>query len=72
MQKAYFFSVDYANGSLFVVNGPEFREDVIQIRGYTFDMETGNVTSKFGSFVDPHDIAVSSDSKEVSQSSSLL
>lgn len=28
-------------------------------------MMTGEVTSKFGSFVDPHDIAVTSDAKEV-------
>lgn len=65
------FSVDYANGSLFVVNGPEFRDEVIEIRGYAFDMTTGGVTSKFGSFIDPHDIAVSSDAKEVRQSGEL-
>lgn len=57
--------MDYANGSLFVVNGPEERADVIEIRGYTFDMSTGEVTSKFGLFMDPHDIAVTSDGKEV-------
>lgn len=28
-------------------------------------MAHGNVTSKFGEFVDPHDIAVTSDAKEV-------
>lgn len=50
---------------MYVVNGPEFRDDVIEIRGYTFDMATGDVTSKFGSFVDPHDLAVTADAKEV-------
>jgi hypothetical protein len=28
-------------------------------------MASGEVTSKFGSFVDPHDLAVTSDAKEV-------
>lgn len=28
-------------------------------------MANGNVTSKFGEFIDPHDIAVTSDAKEV-------
>lgn len=60
-------SVDYANGSLFVVNGPEFRDELIEIRGFTFDLNNGDVTSKFGTFVDPHDIAVTSDAKEVKQ-----
>lgn len=56
--------MDYANGSLFVVNGPENRNGV-EIRGFTFDVNTGDVTSKFGSFVDPHDIAVTTDAREV-------
>jgi hypothetical protein len=57
------FSVDYANNSLFVVNGPV--EHKIDIAGYTFDMKTGDVTSTFGTFHDPHDIAVTSDGHEV-------
>lgn len=51
-----------------MVNGPQFRDKVIEIRGYTFDMKTGDVTSKFGSFVDPHDLAVTPDAKEVNAS----
>lgn len=31
-------------------------------------MTTGDVTSKFGSFVDPHDLAVTPDAKEVNAS----
>lgn len=58
-----FTSVDYANGSLFAVNGPEHR--YVEIRGYTFDIESGKVTSKFGTFLDPHDIAVTHDAREV-------
>lgn len=61
---AFATSVDYANGSLFIVNGPDL-QDHIEIRGYTFDMVTGNPTSKFGEFIDPHDLAVTSDAKEV-------
>lgn len=53
------------------MNGPEFRQDVIEIRGYTFDMTSGVVSSKFGTFVDPHDLAVTSDAKEVIYSLSL-
>lgn len=61
---SFFISVDYANGSLFVVNGPDLQEHV-EIRGYTFDLNSGDVTSKFGLFIDPHDLAVTSDAKEV-------
>lgn len=61
----YCYSVDYANGSLYVVNGPDNREHLIEIRAYTFDMSSGYVSSKFGSFVDPHDLAVTPDAKEV-------
>lgn len=32
-------------------------------------MASGEVTSKFGDFVDPHDISVTPDGKEVSESS---
>lgn len=56
--------MDYANGSLFIVNGPD-RQDHVEIRGYTFDLVNGNPTSKFGEFIDPHDLAVTSDAKEV-------
>ena len=49
---------------MFVVNGPDNREEV-EIRGYTFDINSGEVTSKFGEFSDPHDIAVTADAKEV-------
>lgn len=62
-------SVDYANGSLFVVNGPD---NQVEVRGYTFNLGSGEVTSKFGKFVDPHDLAVTSDGKEVSCSNKLL
>ena len=58
------FSVDYANDSLFVVNGPE---DVRNrdVAGYIFDMNSGEVSGKFGTFLDPHDIAVTPDGREV-------
>lgn len=61
------YSVAYANNNLYVVNGPEFREDVIEIKGFIIEMSTGNVISKFGNFTDPHDIAVSDDGYEVKQ-----
>jgi peptidylamidoglycolate lyase len=57
------FSVDYANNSLFVVNGPEGQDR--EVAGYVFDMNTGDVSGKFGTFLDPHDIAVTSDAREV-------
>ncbi|CAH1711919.1 unnamed protein product [Chironomus riparius] len=58
------FSVDYANDSLFVVNGPE---DVRNrdVAGYIFDMNSGEVSGKFGTFLDPHDIAVTPDGREI-------
>lgn len=59
------FSVDYANGTFFVVNGPENRHHVIPIKGYTFDLKSAAVTSQFGDFKDPHDIAVTADGSEV-------
>jgi peptidylamidoglycolate lyase len=60
------FSVDYAQGSLFVVNGPTyFENDGNEVAGYEIDMKTGKVLSKFGSFKNPHDIAVLPDGKEV-------
>lgn len=59
------FSVDYANGTLFVVNGPENRPAVIPVRGYTLDLQSSALKSQFGDFKDPHDIAVSVDATEV-------
>ncbi|CAO1339233.1 unnamed protein product [Diamesa serratosioi] len=59
------FSVAYANNYLYVVNGPELREDVIEVKGFIIEMSTGQVVSKFGNFTDPHDIAVSEDGKEI-------
>lgn len=53
----------YALNTLFVVNGPEPQKR--EIGGYGFDMTSGDVTLKFGSFLDPHDIAVTSDAREV-------
>lgn len=61
------FSVDYAKGSLFVVNGPTFFANAdSEVAGYEIDMKSGKVVSKFGSFKNPHDIAVLPDGKEVS------
>lgn len=62
---SYNFSVAYANNNLYVVNGPELREDIIEVKGFIIEMSTGNVISKFGTFIDPHDIAVSDDGNEV-------
>lgn len=56
-------SVDYANDSLFVVNGPDLRKR--DVAGYIFDMNSGEVSGKFGTFLDPHDIAVTPDAREV-------
>lgn len=67
----FFYSVAYANNNLYVVNGPELREDVIEIRGFIIEMSTGNVISKFGNFTDPHDIAVSDDTNEVTHKIAL-
>lgn len=57
------FSVDYANDSLFVVNGPDVRNR--DVAGYIFDINSGEVSGKFGTFLDPHDIAVTPDAREV-------
>ena len=58
------FSVDFAEGKLFVVNGPEIVNQHA-VGGYAFDMTDGAVIEKFGSFSNPHDLAVSSDASEV-------
>lgn len=60
-----FSSVDYANNSLFVVNGP-VNVDRRDVAGYIFDMNTNEVSGKFGTFIDPHDLTVTSDAREVS------
>lgn len=57
-------SVDYANNTLFVVNGPDFNQDR-EIAGYGFNMNSGDVSIQFGKFLDPHDLAVTSDAREV-------
>lgn len=48
-----------------MVNGPESKER--EIAGYGFDLISAEVEIKFGSslFLDPHDIAVTSDGREV-------
>lgn len=48
---------------MFVINGPE--SQAREVAGYGFDMTTGEVSIKFGTFLDPHDIAVTSDGREV-------
>lgn len=58
------FSVDYAAGKLFVVNGPEVSK-AHAVGGFAIDMNSGTVVEKFGSFSNPHDLAVSSDASEV-------
>lgn len=47
------------------MNGPESQkvEKVREVAGYGFDMSTGEVSFKFGKFLDPHDIAT--DGREV-------
>ncbi|KAG5679523.1 hypothetical protein PVAND_009086 [Polypedilum vanderplanki] len=57
------FSVDYADDRLFVVNGPEQHER--EVAGYIFDMNTNEVVGKFGNFLDPHDLAVTSNAREI-------
>jgi hypothetical protein len=36
------------------------------VAGFIFDMGTSEVVGKFGAFLDPHDLAVTSDAREVS------
>lgn len=66
------FSVAYAKGNLFVVNGPELFSDsniYHEVGGFVIDMSTAKVTSKFNyngnALSNPHDIAVTSDKTEV-------
>lgn len=57
--------MDYANNTLFVVNGPERPSDKREVAGYGFNLNTGDLCLKFGNFLDPHDLAVTSDAREV-------
>uniref|UniRef100_A0A336K1Y5 peptidylamidoglycolate lyase n=1 Tax=Culicoides sonorensis TaxID=179676 RepID=A0A336K1Y5_CULSO len=61
------FSVSYAKGQFFVVNGPELQGH--EVSGYVIDMSTGNVTSKFNingsSLSNPHDLSVTSDATQI-------
>lgn len=36
-----------------------------EVAGYIFDMNTNSVVGKFGHFLDPHDLAVQDDGREV-------
>lgn len=66
------FSVAYApinGGQLYVVNGPQFSQSFHAVMGFTIDMQTQAVISKFAPsdnvFDNPHDIIVSPDGNEV-------
>lgn len=67
------FSVAYAKGNLYVVNGQELdsrNTDIYhEMSGFVINMTTGEVTSKFGptdtNLSMPHDIAVTKDGKEI-------
>lgn len=66
------FSVAYAKGNLYVVNGPEIDQtsDIYhEVKGFVINMTTGEVTSKFGptniNMTSPHDIAVTKDGSEI-------
>ena len=58
------FSVSYASGKLFVINGPEV-SNAHAVGGFAIDMNSGAVVEKFGSFSNPHDLAVLADASEV-------
>lgn len=64
------FSVAYApinGGQLYVVNGPQLRNDGGEhiVGGFVIEMKTKNVIAKFGRMENPHDIIVSPDGREV-------
>lgn len=45
-------------------NFSEFN-DKREVAGYGFNMDTGDLCIKFGNFLDSHDLAVTSDAREV-------
>lgn len=66
------FSVTYSpvqGGLFFVVNGPEFRQLPVPVRGFVISAKGPNydkVISEFGlNLKNPHDLAVSADAKEI-------
>lgn len=67
------FSVAYAEGNLFVVNGPEILhpsgDQYHEVNGFVIEMNTAKVVSKFGpndrNMLSPHDLAVTRDGSEI-------
>lgn len=64
----------FVGGRLIIVNGPTSvfgadSEDYNEVRGYVFNMKENKVVGKFGpnnmQFANPHDVAVTTDGKEV-------
>ncbi|XP_012282254.1 peptidyl-alpha-hydroxyglycine alpha-amidating lyase 1 isoform X2 [Orussus abietinus] len=63
------YSISYALGKLYLVNGrDQFILNDVHVRGFSIDIDTGNIVSQFGPVGDmntPHDIAASEDGLEV-------
>ncbi|CAB3363440.1 Hypothetical predicted protein [Cloeon dipterum] len=62
------FSIAYTplqGGMLFAVNGPDFYDASIPVRGFAIGISSQQVVSTFGNFKNPHDLAVSYDGREV-------
>ncbi|XP_063995719.1 peptidyl-alpha-hydroxyglycine alpha-amidating lyase 1-like isoform X2 [Diachasmimorpha longicaudata] len=61
------YSVAYAKGRIYTVNGNDYLQS-FHVRGYSLDVNSGDVVSQFGPGEDmkaPHDIAVSRDGREI-------
>ncbi|XP_001606565.2 peptidyl-alpha-hydroxyglycine alpha-amidating lyase 1 isoform X2 [Nasonia vitripennis] len=61
------YSIAYANDRIYLVNGKRYL-DGTHVRGFVLDINTGEVLSQFAPQMDmnaPHDIAVSSDEREI-------
>lgn len=61
------YSIAYAGGRLYVINGPTSRYN-IHVRGYVVDVNSGKIFCQFGpgqDFDSPHDIAISQNASEI-------
>ncbi|XP_015112717.1 peptidyl-alpha-hydroxyglycine alpha-amidating lyase 1 [Diachasma alloeum] len=61
------YSVAYAKGRIYTVNGNDYLQS-FHVRGYSLDVNSGDVVSQFGPGEDmkaPHDLAVSRDGREI-------
>uniref|UniRef100_A0A0C9Q0D0 peptidylamidoglycolate lyase n=1 Tax=Fopius arisanus TaxID=64838 RepID=A0A0C9Q0D0_9HYME len=61
------YSVAYAQGRIYAINGPVFSQS-FHVRGFSIDIHSGEIISQFGPDEDmktPHDLAVSKDSSQI-------